>query len=95
MNDVLINFKKMRRLIPAKQKTIVERGWNEDEIRWMLKVCGTALQHSVIHFENGSGTRVWIFDDLKMKHIFLIINEKLTPFEKWMPDWALPVQEWG
>ena len=26
MNDVLINFKKMRRLLPAKQKTAVERG---------------------------------------------------------------------
>ena len=35
MNDVLINFKKMRRLLPAKQKTAVERGWNEDEIRQM------------------------------------------------------------
>ena len=42
MNDVLINFKKMRRLLPAKQKTAVERGWNKDEIRWILDVCGTA-----------------------------------------------------
>ena len=89
MNDVLINFKKMRRLLPAKQKTAVERGWNEDEIRQMLKVCGTALQHAVIHFENGSGGRVGIFNDLKMKHIFLIVDEKLTPFEKWMPDMDL------
>jgi len=43
MNDVLINFKKMRRLLPTKQKTGVERGWNDDEIRQMLEVCGTAL----------------------------------------------------
>ena len=89
MNDVLINFKKMRRLLPARLKTSVERGWNGDEISQMLKVCGTALQHAVIHFENGSGGRVGIFNDLKMKHIFLIIDEKLTPFEKWMPDMDL------
>ena len=84
MNDVLINFKKMTRLIPSKIKTSVERGWTNEEVKKMLKVCSNPLQHAVIHFENASGGRVGIFNGLLMKHIILIIDEKLITFDKWM-----------
>ena len=62
MNDVLLNFKKFKRMFPAKVKTAPERGWTTEEIRIMLSVCSNLRQRAVIHFENASGGRIEIFD---------------------------------
>ncbi len=56
MNDVMINFKKMRRLFPAKVKTSVERGWTTEEIQVMLKSCPNLRTRAAIHFENARNT---------------------------------------
>ncbi|MEX2191801.1 MAG: hypothetical protein WD717_00255 [Nitrosarchaeum sp.] len=32
MNDIMINFKKLRRLFPERAKTAIERGWTTEEI---------------------------------------------------------------
>ena len=86
MNDVLLNFKKLKRLLPSKTKTAVERGWTNTEIESMLGVCKNLMQKAVIHFENGSGGRMGIFNDLKMKHIILLIGDKELNFEDWMKE---------
>ena len=69
MNDVLINFKKMRRLFPAKKKSVIERGWTTEEIATMLSVATDTRSKAIIHFENASGGRIGIFDGLKIKHL--------------------------
>ncbi|MDH3311993.1 MAG: hypothetical protein OEM28_02465 [Nitrosopumilus sp.] len=44
MNDILLNFKKLKRLLPSKVKTVVERGWTNTEIEDMLNMCSTTMQ---------------------------------------------------
>ena len=75
MNDVLLNFKKIRRLFPDKIKTVIERGWTTEEIQKMLDVCSNSKQRAIIHFENASGGRIGIFDGLKVKHLIEINDE--------------------
>ncbi|WP_316506058.1 hypothetical protein [Nitrosopumilus sp.] len=48
----MINFKKIRRLFPAKVKTAVERGWTVEEIRKMLLVANDTRSQAIINFEN-------------------------------------------
>lgn len=72
MNDVLLNFKKLRRLFPARIKTTVERGWTTEEIKKMLDVCSNSKQRAIIHFENASGGRIGIFNGLKIRHLIVI-----------------------
>jgi len=72
MNDVLINFKKMRRLFPAKVKSVIERGWTTEEIIQMLSVANDTRGKAIIHFENASGGRIGIFNGLQIKHLTAI-----------------------
>lgn len=76
MNDVMINFKKMRRMFPEQVKTAVERGWTLEEIRKMLSLADNLRTIAVIHFENASGGRIGIFEGLLMKHLVEINDEK-------------------
>ena len=89
MNDVLLNFKKLKRLLPSHVKTAIERGWNETEIRDMLSVSKNLIQRAVIHFENASGGRTGVFNDLKMKHLILLVDDKEVTFEDWLKDISL------
>jgi len=75
MNDVVLNFKKLRRLFPARIKSTVERGWTTEEIQKMLDVCSNSKQRAIIHFENASGGRIGIFNGLKIKHLIVINDE--------------------
>jgi len=72
MNDVVLNFKKLRRLFPARIKSTVERGWTTEEIQKMLDVCSNSKQRAIIHFENASGGRIGIFNGLQVKHLIEI-----------------------
>lgn len=76
MNDIMINFKKMRRLFPETVKTAVERGWTTEEIQRMLEVADDLRTIATIHFENSSGGRIGLFEDLKIKHLKAIHDEK-------------------
>ncbi|UVF62224.1 site-specific integrase [Nitrososphaeria virus YSH_1032793] len=76
MNDIMINFKKMRRLFPETIKSQVERGWTTEEIQRMLEVSDSLRTTAIIHFENSSGGRIGIFQDLKIKHLKEINDER-------------------
>ncbi len=69
MNDVSINFKKMRRLFPEKIKTAVERGWTTLEVQKMLFVTTDLRTRALILFENACGGRIGLFDELLIKHL--------------------------
>ena len=75
MNDVILNYKKLRRLFPARIKSTVERGWTTEEIQKMLDVCSNSKQRAIIHFENASGGRIGIFNGLQIKHLIVINDE--------------------
>lgn len=74
MNDMSINFKKMRRLFPQKVKTSVERGWTTEEICTVLHSCPNLRTRAAIHVENTSGGCIGVYEDLRIKHI-VAINE--------------------
>jgi len=80
MNDIMINFKKIRRLFPAKVKTAVERGWTVEEIRKMLFVANDTRSQAIIHFENAT-----VFNTLESNEFaghditFLTFDEYMYP----------------
>ena len=76
MNDVMINFKKMRRLFPESVKTAIERGWTREEIQQMLEVADDFRIIAAIHFENATGGRVGLFENLLIKHLIEINDER-------------------
>jgi len=75
MNDVSINFKKLRRLFPEKTKTAVERGWTTEEVQKMLSITTDLRTRALILFENASGGRIGLFDELQLKHLHEINDE--------------------
>jgi len=76
MNDVLLNFKKLRKLLPEKVKTAIERGWTTEEVQKMLSVCDSLRTRAIILFEASSGGRLGVIDGLKIKHLKEITDEK-------------------
>ena len=76
MNDVMINFKKMRRLFPQQVKTSVERGWTTEEIQRMLEVADDYRTIAAIHVEGASGGRIGLFENLMVRHLLAIDDEQ-------------------
>lgn len=69
LNDVMINFKKIRKLVPARVKKSGERGYTTKEIQKMLEFSPDKRTKAIIHFISASGIRVGGFDGLKLKHL--------------------------
>jgi integrase/recombinase XerD len=69
LNDIMINFKKIRKLVPARVKKSGERGYTTKEIQKMLEFSSDKRTKAVIHFIAASGIRVGAFDGLKLKHL--------------------------
>lgn len=85
MNDVLINYKKKnQKILSFKGKDGCRAGWTTEEIQKMLEAYSSKMQAAIIHFESGSGGRLGIFDELMMKPLILLIDEKEIIFEDWL-----------
>jgi integrase len=69
LNDIMLNFKKIRKLVPARVKKSGERGYTTKEIQKMLEFSSDKRTKAVIHFIASSGVRVGAFDGLKLRHI--------------------------
>lgn len=69
INDVFLNWKKIRKLVPARVKKSGERGYTTSEIQKMLEFSPDKRTKAIIHFIAASGIRVGAFGDLKLKHI--------------------------
>lgn len=69
LNDLMLNFKKIRNLLPARVKKSGERGYPTKEIQQMLEFSSDKRTKAVIHFIAASGIRVGAFDGLKLNHL--------------------------
>jgi integrase len=70
INDIFLNWKKIRKLVPARVKKSGERGYSTEEIQMMLEYSSADRRtKAVIHFIAASGIRIGAFDGLKLKHI--------------------------
>lgn len=64
MNDVDINWDKIRRMFPAKQKTQSLRSYTSEEIGMMLDSSHSLKNRALIHFLASTGARIGVFDNL-------------------------------
>lgn len=67
-NDIELNWKKIRRLYPAKVKVSGAKAYTTQQIQKMLSLIPSLRNKTVIHFIAASGCRVGALSELKIKH---------------------------
>jgi site-specific recombinase XerD len=72
-HEVLLNWKKVRRELPAHQKVADDRAPTPEEIRKLLNVCELRMR-VVVLVMSSSGIRVGSFESLKLKHVKFLPN---------------------
>lgn len=68
-NDVLVNWKKIRKLFPEQKKPTGEMAWSTEDIQDMLSVTSSLRNKAVIYFFASTGVREGAIPDLKLKHL--------------------------
>ena len=69
MNDVILNWDKLRKMLPEKKKLSGNQAYSTDQIQTLLKNTVHHEYRALIHFMSASGVRVGCFEGLKMKHL--------------------------
>ncbi|HXV67248.1 MAG TPA: tyrosine-type recombinase/integrase, partial [Nitrosopumilaceae archaeon] len=69
MNDITLNYKKLRRMFPSKVKRTGDKPYTTDDIEKMLSVSRYKRDKAFILFLASTGSRVGVIEDLKLKHI--------------------------
>ncbi len=69
MNDVNLNFKKIRKLFPDKVKKGNERGYTRNEIQNILNSAKTKRHKALLLLLASSGCRIGSIPDIKLKHL--------------------------
>jgi len=74
MNDVNLNFKKIRKLFPDKVKRGNERGYTRDEIKTILDSAKTKRNKALVLLLSSSGCRIGAIPEMRLKHLTKIEN---------------------
>jgi site-specific recombinase XerD len=69
MNDVVLNWDKIRKMIPEKNKPTGERAYTTKQIQVLLRNTTNLEHRAIIHFMSASGVRVGSFAELKIKDL--------------------------
>jgi len=69
MNDITINYKKLRKLFPKKIKKGNERGYTIEEIRKIIKNAKSKRNRSIVLLFASSGIRLGAIPDILLKHL--------------------------
>ena len=69
MNDVMINYKKLRKLFPKKVKKGNERGYTIEEIRKIIKNTKSKRNKALVLLFASSGVRLGAIPDILLKHL--------------------------
>ena len=69
MNDIIINWKKIKKMYPEQQKPIGEKPYSTEQINQILKLTNNLKYHAFVNFMCASGVRVGSFEELQVKHI--------------------------
>ena len=77
MNDVILNWNKITKMIPEKTKPTGDQAYTTDQIQILLKNTTNLEYKALIHFLGSSGVRVGSLEELKIKH-----NYWLTYFKE-------------
>jgi len=69
VNDIMLNWKKIRRLFPAKVKKSGHKPWTTKDIQKMLEVATDVRSRALINFVASTGVRIGAIQEMKLKHI--------------------------
>jgi len=70
MNDVILNFKKIRKFYPEQKKIRGDKPYTTKQLQDVLKCCSKHLDlTAIVHFMASSGVRVGFAEELQIKHI--------------------------
>jgi len=69
MNDVVINYKKLRKLFPGKVKKGNSRGYTREEIQKILEGTRSKRNKALVLLFASSGVRLGAIPDIKLKHM--------------------------
>ena len=69
MNDIILNWDKLRKMLPEKKKLSGNQAYSTEQIQTLLKNTVHYEYKALIHFMSASGVRVGCFEELKIKHL--------------------------
>jgi len=69
MNDVTMNWKKLKKLLPEKKKTVGDNPYTTEQVREILKHTSNVKFRAIIHFMASSGVRVGSFVEMKVRDL--------------------------
>jgi integrase len=69
MNDVLVNWIKLKKMLPEKRKATGQVPYTTKQVQILLKYSKNPKFRALIHIMCASGVRVGVFQELKLKHI--------------------------
>jgi len=77
-NDLVINWKKIRRLLPASVKKTGAKAYSTEQVGKILEFETKIRNKAIIHFIAASGVRIGALPELKIKHVRDIENCKVV-----------------
>jgi integrase/recombinase XerD len=69
INDVILNWDKLRKMLPEKKKLSGNQPYSTKQLQILLKNTAYTEYKALIHFMSASGVRVGCFEELKIKHL--------------------------
>ena len=69
MNDKNLNFKKIRRMVPASIKKSGHTAWTTSDIRKILQNTVSNRDRAFVHLLSSTGCRIGALQELKLKHL--------------------------
>ena len=75
INDITINWKRIKRLFPAKIKLTGLNAWSTKAINKMLECAPDVRARSLIHFLASTGIRIGAIEEMKLKHLAEMPNK--------------------
>jgi len=69
VNDIDLNWRKIKRLYPAKVKRSGNSAYQTEDVKLMLEVTPQIRNKALIHFLASTGCRVGAIQDLKLRHL--------------------------
>jgi len=69
MNDIILNWDKLRKMLPEKTKPSGNQPYSTEQLQILLKNTAYPEYKALIHFMSASGVRVGCFEELKIKDL--------------------------
>ena len=69
MNDVILNWDKIRKMLPEKVKPSGDKAYSTEQIQILIRNTSNLEYRALIHFMSASGVRVGCFEELKISHL--------------------------